>query len=296
MKVKILAILLLIVKLSFGQDSKCKNELIELGKIYRYHGNKEYSASDVEKKVNAISSAELTVSKKFIAEAVNAKSNIGAKEYLIKPDSLTLKYLYVIRGINYNLYENPPKENAIVLDSLLNENTNYHELLSSYYGMIFSRLTTRGDGFNMADVDFKPNEYNLINDTEKSVFFLNAMERLGALIWGYMNIPQPPNYKLALEFINKYPRFNGQPYYQFTNLDLKDFNITTDKRRPKESFKKYYLTNYMTTLIYHLVCLSQPDSDKDKKQDVLNKSIIKNETYWQYYKQPEVLNAIFKGK
>ena len=148
----------------------------------------------------------------------------------------------------------------------------------------------------MVDVDYKSDEFNLKNNTEKSIFFLNAMERFGSLIWGYMNIPQPPNYKLALEFINKYPRFNGQPYYQFNNLDLEDFNITTDKRRPKESFKRYYLTNYMNTVIYHLVCLSQLDTDKDKKQDVLNTSIIKNETYWPYYNQPEVLNAIFKGK
>ena len=48
MKVKILALLLLTVNLLFGQDVKCKNELIELGKIYRYHGNKEYASSDIE--------------------------------------------------------------------------------------------------------------------------------------------------------------------------------------------------------------------------------------------------------
>lgn len=292
MKLKILAALLLMAQLSFGQD---KNELIELGKIYRYHGSKEYSSNEVKKKIEAISSPQLIVAKKFVAAIVD-KGRVGTKEYLTKPDSVTLKCLYLTRAVTYNLYNEHPKENEALVDSLLNEHTAYHELVSAYYGMIFSRLLASGDGFDMTDVNFELNQYNLKDDTEKGIFFLEAMERLGTLIWGYMNIPKPPNYKKALQYIDKYPRFNGQPYYLYNNLDINNFDITKDKTKPKESFKKYYLTLYMNTLLYHLVCLSQPDADQLKKQDVLNRSIIMNEIYWPYYKNPEVLREIFKGK
>ena len=73
---------------------------------------------------------------------------------------------------------------------------------------------------DFSKTNFLLNNYGLQNETEKGIFFLKAMRFCGTVIWGLMNIPKPPNYKKALELISKYPKFNGQPYYQYLDLNF----------------------------------------------------------------------------
>lgn len=293
MKTRLLILLLTICQLSFGQDLRYKNELIDLARIYRNFHFSNNLPDDAMAQLNAISSPELAVSIKFIREVIRPNNNIATKEYLTKPDSVTLKNLYVIRGINYTMHDANPPDFMQVADSLLSENTDYNELLSSYYGMIFTSVGNKNKPFDMSNVNFTLWDYNLQNDTEKGIFFLESMETFGTMIWGYMNIPKPPNYKLAMEYIDKYPKYNGQPYYQYLDLNFKDFKLTTDKRKPKESFKKYYLNKYMNTLLYNAICLSQKKKNEEKKFDVMMGSILHNESYWQYYEDPDLLRSIF---
>lgn len=294
MKTKIILALLLAGQFAFGQQDNFKKELIELAKIYRNFHFRNDPPQDVFDQLNSISSSELLVSKDFIAELIKSNNLIATKKYLTKPDSTTLKSLFIIRGINWNMHDAEPKDNLMIIDSLLNEKTDNYELLSCYYGMIFTAVGNKNRPFDMSSVNFTLWDYNLKNDTEKGIFFLESMETFGSIIWGYMNIPKPPNYKLALEQIDKYPKYNGQPYYQYSDLNFQDFKLTTDKRKPKESFKKYYLDKYMNTVFYHSVCLSQKKKYEEKRYDVLLGSIIKNETYWKYSKTPEIFEQLFK--
>lgn len=293
MKTKLLILLILISQISFAQDMKYKNELIDLAKIYRnFHFNNN-PPTEVFDQLNSISSPGLQVSKKFIAEVIKGNNKIATREYLTKPDSVTLKSLYVMRGLNWNMHEANAMDNLILADSLLNEKTDYYELLSCYYGIIFTSVGNKNKPFDMSQFNFTLWDYNLQNDIEKGIFFLESMDTFGSMIWGYMNIPNPPNYKLALEYIDKYPRYNGQPYYQFLDLNFKDFKLTTDKRKPKESFKKYYLNKYMNTLLYNALCLSQKKKNAEKKLDVMMGSILHNESYWEFYEDPDLLKSIF---
>lgn len=293
MKTKLLILLILISQIAFAQDMKYKNELIDLAKIYRnFHFNNN-PPTEVFDQLNSISSPGLQVSKKFIAEVIKGNNKIATREYLTKPDSVTLKSLYVMRGLNWNMHEANAMDNLILADSLLNEKTDYYELLSCYYGIIFTSVGNKNKPFDMSQFNFTLWDYNLQNDIEKGIFFLESMDTFGSMIWGYMNIPNPPNYKLALEYIDKYPRYNGQPYYQFLDLNFKDFKLTTDKRKPKESFKKYYLNKYMNTLLYNALCLSQKKKNAEKKLDVMMGSILHNESYWEFYEDPDLLKSIF---
>jgi hypothetical protein len=294
MKIWILTVFTFIIQICHGQATLYKNELIDLAKIYRNFHFSNNPPSNVFEQLGLLGSPELVTSKKFISEIIKTNNQICTKEYLTKPDSITLKSLYIIRGLNWNMHEANAVDNKLVVDSLITETTDYNELLACYYGMLFTAVGNKNKPFNMADYNFNLGEYNLQNDTEKGIFFLESMNMFGTLIWGYMNIPKPPNYKLALDYIDKYPTYNSQPYYQYLDLNFKDFNLTTDKRKPKESFKKYLINKYMNTLIYHCLCLSQKKKNEQKRSEILLGSILRNESYWDYFDNKEVLASIFQ--
>ena len=104
-------------------------------------------------------------------------------------------------------------------------------------------------------MSFDLNNLNLSTKQEKGIFFLTSMERFGSDIWGYMNIPEPTDYDSALEVINRYPKYNGEEYYKYNDFDFSDFLVTVDIRKPKVSYKDYYLKKYFSTLGYHMEIL-----------------------------------------
>jgi len=275
-------------------QSQYNIELIKLSEIYRKYHFSNDPQKGVFKKLKKIQSSELKKSRDFINELIKTENKIATKKFLTKPDSITLKTLYIIRGLNWNMHESEPKEEAFILDSLLKEQTDYYELLSCYYGMLFTSVGNKNRPFDMSKTNFKIEEYNLIDKTEKGIFFLESMETFGTMIWGFMNIPKPPNYKKAMSFINKYPHYNSESYYQYLDLNFKDFILTKDKTKPKESFKKYYLNKYMNTVLYHAMSLSKSNGTQEEVYEILLGSIIKNESYWKYSETPEVFESIFK--
>lgn len=96
-----------------------------------------------------------------------------------------------------------------------------------------------------------------------------------------------------MEYINKYPKFNGQPYFQYLDFGFADFEMEIEKDKGKESYKAYYLNKYYDTLLSHLGCLSQKKKDKEKRTDLLLGSILKEENYYKYSKKKNILEALF---
>jgi len=94
--------------------------------------------------------------------------------------------------------------------------------------------------------DFK--ELQLNTNKERAIFFLTAMERLGILYNSRINAPDENDSDKPLDIIKRYPMFNGKSFYEFNDFDFDDFLLIVDTRRPKESFKKYYLAAYMKIL------------------------------------------------
>jgi len=281
---------------SYSQDSdrKLKDQLIELAKIYHSFSFVNAPTSSTADRLNAIDNNVLKPSIDFIGESIKSNNNIATGKYLIKPDLLTLKYLFIIRVVNWNLFEADPVDNYRLIDSLIKSDLIKYELLSSYYEMMFSSVGNKNRPFDMSKNNFDLSTLGLEDDTEKGIFFLQSMNTFGSMIWGYMNIVKPPNYKMALEYIRKYPTYNGQLYYQFSELNFKDFDLTIDKQKPKSSFKKFYINKYLNTLLYHTACLSQKKKDKEEQQKVMLGSIMHNESYYKYSESPEIFRSIFQ--
>jgi len=285
--------ILIVGSLSVMKASDLNNDLIELAKIYRNFMFRNSPTESTFEQLAEIKSPELINSTKFIKETITTGNKLTTEEFLKLPDESTLKYIYIIRRINWNIREEVPKDNNELITEFSEKEIPRYELIDSYYNMLFSGVGNKNQPFDLSDLDFQMNKYDLKDDTEKGIFFLKAMDLCGTLIWGYMNIVKPPNYKKALPLIEKYPKFNGQPYYQYLDFGFPDFDMVIVKDKDKESYKSYYLNKYYDTLLAHLECLSQTKKDKEKRNDLLLGSILKEENYYRYSKKKDILDGLF---
>ncbi len=171
-----------------------------------------------------------------------------------------------------------------------------YELVDNYYSMLFVAVGNKNQPFDLSNIDLKLKDYNLKDDTENGILVLNAINFCGKLIWGYMNIVKPANTKKAYEYIKKFPKINGRPYYQYTDLYFEDFEMNIIKDKGIQSYKSYYLNKFYETLLYHLACLNNEGEKEKEKNDLLLGSILKESKLYKYTEYKETLEGIFKEK
>ena len=262
---KIILLITFSLSLNTSNYAQIENEdLILLATAYhKYHST--YKANrKILKEISKIESEELKEEKDFFSEIIKPKNKIYNIKFVSKPDSSTLKTIFIIRALNHNLFSDNPKPHETVIDEIKSQKIEYLEFLAAYYDLIFGGLINKHDDLDLSETNYEIDKLGFESKEEKAVFFLVTMERMGSNIWGYMNIPVPTDYENALEEISRYPKFNGEVYYKYSNYTFKDFKLTIDIRRPKESFKDYYLDKYFGVLKYHLMCLDYK-KDKDEK-------------------------------
>jgi hypothetical protein len=96
-----------------------------------------------------------------------------------------------------------------------------------------------------------------------------------------------------MKFIEKYPKYNGSPYFQFLDLSFPDFKIKMEWEGKPESYKAYYIDKYYDVLLNHLTCLKQMGADQEKIYDLVLGSILINRNYYQYSKREKELKKLF---
>ncbi len=247
---------IIFLTLTFSCFSQAKqSELVLLAEAYhKYHHTNNIDNSIFEK-IDKISSPELEKEKEFIAELIKPNNDILNIKFLTKPNINTLENIFIIRALNYNMFKDNPIKDKKVIKQVKSDQISYQEMLSAYYNMIFGILINKHEDLDLSQISFDLNNLNLSTKQEKGIFFLTSMERFGSDIWGYMNIPESTDYNSALEVINRYPKYNGDEYYKYNDFDFSDFLITVDIRKPKVSYKDYYLKKYFSALGYHMEIL-----------------------------------------
>jgi hypothetical protein len=285
--------LLAITSFTGLKASDLNNDLIELAKIYRNFMFRNAATETAFEQLDKISASELSTTTKFVRETITSANQLTTKEFLTLPDESALKYIYIVKKVNWNLREEAPRNNNELIAELTDKAVSRYELIDSYYGMLFSAVGNKNQPFDLSALNFKTNNYGLKDDTEKGIFFLKAMDLCGTSIWGYMNIVNPPNYKKAMSYIKLFPTFNDQPYYQYLDFGFEDFEMQILKDKPAESYKGYYLNKYYDTLLAHLGCLSQKKKQEKERYDLLLGSILKEERYYKYSKKKTVLDGLF---
>ncbi len=294
MRKLILIAILIAGSLSGLIASDLNNDLVELAKIYRNFVLLNSPTATTFNQLAEIESAELTNSTKFIKEAITTNNELTSTEFLKLPDNKTLKFLYIIRRLSWNLLEGKPKDDNELISELSKKEVLRYELVDSYYNMLFLGIIDKNRPFDLSNIDFQMNKYDLKDDTEKGIFFLIATDFCGMMICGYIDVMIPPKYKKALSIIEKYPKFNGQQYYQYLDFGFPDFEMKINKDKGKESYKSYYLNKFYDTVLSHLDCISQKKKDKEKRTDLLLGSILKEENYYKYSKKKGVLETLFR--
>ncbi|WP_162051444.1 hypothetical protein [Pontibacter pamirensis] len=283
----------LLAFLSGVKANDLNNDLVELAKIYRNFMFRNSPTESTYAQLKGIKSAELASSAKFIKETITSKNRLAETEFLKLPDEETLKYVYIIKLINWNIREEKPRDNVELISELTEKEVPRYELIDSYYDMLFSGIGNKNQPFDLSGINFSTSEYDFRDDTEKGIFFLKAMNLCGTVIWGYMNVVNPQNHKAALENIEKYPRFNGQPYYQYLDFGFPDFEMEIEEGKGVGSYKAYYINKYYDTLLSHLAILSQKKKDRERRTDLILGSILKEKNYYRYSKKKNELEALF---
>ena len=279
--------------LSYGQTNE-NDKLIELGKAYKDFMFRNEPPKDYVKELQANIPENLKLATNFIVQTITTDNELLKQSYLSLPENPTLKFIYIIRSINYNIRQENPIDNNKLIDSLKTTDIAKNELVDGYYSILFASVGNKVKPFDFSKVDFKLKDYNLTNDTEKGIFFLECMDYCGKTIWGYMNVVKPPNTEKAYDNIKKFPKFNGLKYYQFTDLNFPDFEMLIVKDKGKQSYKSYYIDKFYDLLLSHLTCLNKQDAKDNDIKDLLLGSILKDRIFYKYTKNKETLESIFK--
>ena len=290
--------LLLILALLFSFQASFANdldkEIIELGKIFRNFIFQNNPTEQTFEKIDQIKSIELKTTKSFIRECITLQNDLASDKFLLIPDEQTLEYLYLIMKVNVNIRQKEPKDNFELLIEWRNKEIPRYELVENYYSMVFVGIGNKNQPFDLTEINFEIENYNLKDDTEKGIFFLTAMTLCYHEIWGYMNIVKPPNYKKALASIKKFPKFNGQEYFKYNYFGFPDFEMQIEKDKGKESYKNYLINYFYNTLIYHHRCLNQKRKTRKEAENLALSSILKEENYYEYSKNQDYLKGLFR--
>lgn len=278
---------------SFGQVAE-NEKLIELGKAYKNFMFVNEPPKNLSNNLQANLPQELQFAANFIIQTISTGNDLLNNKYLTLPDNSTLKSIYIINAINYNLRQETPIDNVKLIDSLKAFNIPRNELIDNYYSLLFISVGNKNKPFNYSKVDFALNQYNLVNDTERGIFVLECMSNCGSQIWGYMNIVKPPNTKKAFDYIKKFPKFNGMQYYQYTDFNFPDFEMVITTDEGKQSYKSFYIDKFYEVLLSHLICLNEEKVKEKEINDFLLGSILKEKHLYKYSKNKETLESLFK--
>lgn len=276
-----------------GQNVE-RDKIIELGKYYSNYMFMSEPPKSAQKELDNDFNVELKKSIDFIKEAVKPKNKLLTVEFLVLPDSLTLKVIYIIDALHQNPHRVTVLDPKELVDSLLSTEIPFYELIDEYYSTLFTAVGNKNKPFNLSKVDFRLKEYGLDSDLARGIFYLRCMDLCGSQIFGYMNIVNPPNTKKALDYINKFPKFNGSDYFRYTDLYFKDFEMEIINDKGKQSYKDYYVDKLYSTLLNHLVCLDKESNDKEKITELLLGSILKDSSLYKHTLHKEILEEIFK--
>ncbi len=292
-KITLTLLVISLTILTFGQITE-NQKMIELAKVYKDFMFRNEPTKEILKDLKSDIPENLKVATEFIVQSIMIKNKLLTQPFLSRPDDKVLKQIFIISEINLNLREENRVDNNKLIDSLLNKDIPIYELVDNYYGMIFTSVGNKNQPFNLSKTDFKMTEYNFKDDTEKGIMFLRCMDYCGMTIWGFMNIVNPPNTVKAYNNIKKFPKFNGQPYYQYTDLYFTDFEMNIVKDKGIQSYKSYYLNKYYETLLFHLICLNKENASEKEKTNLLLGSILKERNLYKYTKYRTTLEDIFK--
>lgn len=294
MKHLIIWIALITISISSSAQNISNSDIIELGKHYSSFMFFNSPPKSTLKELGKAYPESMKGALEFIKEATKSKNKLLTSKYLRLPDTTTLRIVFMIDALHQNPHKKKQVEPNKLLDSIKTLDVPFHELVDEYYSTLFTSVGNKNKPFNLSKVNFKMNEYNLTSDRLKGIFYLRCMDLCGTQIFGFMNIPNPPNTSKAFKYIKKFPSFNGLKYYQYTDLYFEDFEMEIFNDKGLQSYKDQFIDALYSTLLNHLICLDKEGKGEKEIRELLLGSILKDHALYKHTKHRKTLEKIFE--
>jgi len=292
---KIIAIILLTcaavgVRAQIKLSDKDFNNLVSLANLYSH--NNMCTGEDFLQTANSLRTPVLNHVIDVMLAIGRADSNVVEKRFLAKPGHDELMLWYAIRKIHYNRIDTPKTSltSAEVAKNVLSENIDERWLVHNYYYLEYTGLAMYFNHADLSNVNIEIDSLNLKDQTEKGIFFLNITK--GLIEGRFLVLQSMKKNDRIIEFARKMPKFNGKPYYYYTDLDFPDFDWSGYKS--DETYKQMHIGGLMSTLAIHFSAIASI-GDKNAARDLYFNSILYKPDFFKYSKQSAMLQKIYDG-
>ncbi len=252
-------------------------KLVQLGELYAANPNargKEFKNAAERLRTPALD----PVIDVLIAMG-KADKKLLEKQFLSKPSPQVLRYWYALEEIEHNSSADQidRQSNLAVAKNALVASVDNRWLLHNYYSNLHVGLAMLFNDKNLSQYNLDLNNYGLANTTEKAICFINITH---AFTQRFLVLQMMKNDKGLLNYTQKMPAFNGNPYYHYRAFDFEDFDFL-DAQDQVQSYKKYCLGTLYSTLNAHSEALVESEKQNELKKLYRN-SILFQPTYFPY--------------
>ena len=187
MKKTLIVLFIFLTSWAYSQENE---KLIDLGKAYKNFMFRSEPPKETIKRLKENTSSDLLTTSDFILETLTTKNNLLKTDFLKLPDSKTLKNIYIVRAINYNIRKEDQIDNNKLIDSLKSKEIPRNELIDAYYDILFAGVGNKNQPFNLKKVNFELDDEqvqgNFTNIFTGEMVDLSANKQIELNAWGYL--------------------------------------------------------------------------------------------------------------
>ena len=252
------------------------DNLAAIGELYSH--NNTCKGEKFAKSADSLKTPLLANMINTLIEVGKANTNLMQKLYLARPDNNELKLYYVLREIHYNRIDTTktPLPDMEIIHTILAKDIDERLLLDNYYKTIIPGIMYLFNKTDLSGYNYELNSLGFKNDTEKAIFFFNMMAIIN---YRFLALQYLKKQDKIVDLGHKVPKFNGKPYFYYTNLDIPDFEYVRDKI--PESYKAYQVNMFMRALLLHFISVTDAGNKFDAREIYFN-SIMHKPDFFKY--------------
>ncbi|WP_146185947.1 hypothetical protein [Flavobacterium album] len=256
-------------------DSDFKN-LVAIGEIR----SKDYMANgkDFDRSLTKLRTPKLAHIVDVLTLLDGNDTALLSARHLTRPDNEELQLWYVLREIGNNMQKDNknPRPNTDVAKDILGKPIDERWLVDNYYDELDRGISMMFNEKDFSAINLDIQSYNLKNQTEKAIFFLNIIKPFTQRFILLNNVKNPDK---IMEFAARMPQFNGKAYYTFTYFDFEDFEYPFD--HGMASYTTTNLKEYYNWLMCHFMATAEKGMSAVTKEIYYN-SILYTQKYFKY--------------
>jgi len=285
---------ILLYNLSYSQKSDNLDLLIYLGSEAGKYNNDylQKNAPDaLLQELSELKNEDCQFAIDFTLESLKNSNDLLDKKYLTKPSKENLKQIFTISiTMGFSLiYSGEQLKKHVEYNSELYPS--YYDLVDTYYSTLFNALINRNREAHRFISDLDLEDYNLTNDTEKSIFYFKYMNMISKnALFPILANGDVTN--ISCSEFKKFPTINGKEFYYYTDFDFKDFPsrlVNLDG-----SYKHYYIDETFKILFMYIECKEKKLIPQGDISNIVENSILSHQQLYKFCERKDLLDEILR--